>query len=1213
MTGPFSKVLVANRGEIACRVFRTLKRLGIASVAVYSQADKDSLHVRAADEAVCIGPAQASESYLSADKVLAAAKASGAQAIHPGYGFLSENAEFARACARAGIVFVGPSPENMEAFGLKHRARAAATAVGVPLLPGTGLLSSMEEGLQEANKIGWPVMLKSTGGGGGIGMRVCRDEAGFRDAWEATQALALRNFKDAGLYLERFVEHARHLEVQVFGDGKGGVAVLGDRDCSAQRRNQKVLEECPAPGLSEQLRLDLHDAARRLCSSQNYQSAGTVEFVYDTSRKVFSFLEVNTRLQVEHTVTEEVWGLDLVEWMLRQAWGDWSTAEAEELVPCGHAIQARLYAEDPGAGFRPGEGLLTRVVFPPKARVETWVESGTHVSTNYDPLLAKIIVHAPDRATATDGLVQALSVSRTDGVATNRAWLIQVLASTTWRSAATTTAFLAGFRAVEQSFEVLRAGTQTTVQDWPGRTGYWQVGIPPSGPMDDRSFRVGNLILGNPEGTPALECTLEGPWIKFRGNARVCLTGANMQAALDGKPVARYESLTVQAGQTLSLGMVQGGGQRAYIAFAGGIDVPEYLGSASTFTLGGFGGHGGRELHEGDVLAFAEVPGLDASQTKPLLARLASEALQADAFFAGQITTLRITVGPQGAPEHFKPSDIARFLDAQWEVHFNSSRTGVRLIGPSPDWPRTDGGEAGLHPSNIHDNPYVVGALDFTGDMPVILGPDGPSLGGFVCPFAVIRADLWKVGQLSPGARLRFVAVSLCEAREAYGLSARQNGKPEDSKYLSKQTPLWLEAVDGPVILEWVDKNSRRVLLRRGGDNAVLVELGEPVLDIGLRLSVQWWLEELEKMALPGVLELTPGIRSLQIIFDDDKTRWEELVALLQELGERCPALADIEVPSRTVWLPLSWDDPATQLAIRKYTSGVRPDAPWCPSNIEFIRRINGLPTTEDVKRIVFEAEYLVLGLGDVYLGAPVATPLDPRQRLVTTKYNPARTWTPENAVGIGGAYMCVYGMEGPGGYQFVGRTVQMWNRFHTVAGFEKPWLLRFFDRVRFYPVSAEELLRLRDDVPLGRQSIRIENGSFRWREYEAFLSKEADSIQAFRTIQHAAFEAERQRWKAAGLDTFHEEDNYVPEGDDVVPAGSRALNSVVSGSLWKLPAVAGTQVRQGDTVAILESMKMEIRVAADCDGEIVAVFRKEGEPVRRGQALVAIRPKELS
>jgi len=309
----FKKVLIANRGAIACRIIRTLDRMGIASVAVYSDADRHSRHVRLAGEAVRIGPPPAAQSYLDTEAILAAAKATGADAVHPGYGFLSENTAFAEACTAAGITFIGPTPDNIRAFALKHTARALAEQAGVPLAPGSGLISGLDEAISEARRIGYPVMLKSTAGGGGIGLQLVATEAGLAPALERVQRLAGNNFKDAGVFIEKFIARGRHIEVQIFGDGKGRVVALGERDCSAQRRNQKVIEETPAPHLTEETRQNLMQTAIRLGETVNYANAGTVEYLFDTDTGAFYFLEVNTRLQVEHGVTEEVTGVDLVE------------------------------------------------------------------------------------------------------------------------------------------------------------------------------------------------------------------------------------------------------------------------------------------------------------------------------------------------------------------------------------------------------------------------------------------------------------------------------------------------------------------------------------------------------------------------------------------------------------------------------------------------------------------------------------------------------------------------------------------------------------------------------------------------------------------------------------------------------------------------------------------------------------------------------------
>ena len=1204
----FTKVLIANRGAIAVRLLRTLRKMGIASVAVYSDSDAQALHVRQADEAWRLGPAPAAESYLLQDRLIDIALQSGAQAIHPGYGFLSENAEFALACADAGIVFIGPTIAQLRDFGLKHTARALAQANGLPLLPGSGLLQDLDAALAAAAQIGYPVMLKSTAGGGGIGMQQCHSAADLERAFATVQRLAASNFKDAGVFLEKFVANARHIEVQLFGDGQGQVIALGERDCSVQRRNQKVIEETPAPNLTPARRAQLQNAAVTLGKAVAYQSAGTVEFVYDADTDEFYFLEVNTRLQVEHGVTEMVGHVDLVEWMVRLAGGDAPDLAAHTHIADGHAIQARIYAEDPARGFRPSSGLLTQVVLPAGVRVDGWVETGTEVSAHYDPLLAKIIAHGVDREDALTKLAQALDAARLDGIETNLPYLRSVLTHPALISGHPVTRMLATHTVALPTIEVLQPGTLTTVQDWPGRLGLWDVGVPPSGPMDALALRLANRLVGNTEGMAALEMTVTGATLRFGCDAIIALTGAALSARLDDVPVMLWQALPVRAGSVLKLGRISGGGQRSYLALRGGLDVPEYLGSRATFTLGGFGGHGGRALRAGDILRLPAPQSFAADDVWPAL----PAALQPQ---YGQHWDIAVLDGPHGAPDFFTDADMQMFYGTDWEVHYNSSRTGVRLIGPKPQWARRDGGEAGLHPSNIHDNAYAIGSIDFTGDMPVILGPDGPSLGGFVCPATIVLADLWKVGQLRPGDRIRFKAVTLADATAAL--------QQQDQAIATLSSPAAMALPANPpqhpqpaIVLRLpASATHAEICVRQAGDDNLLVEFGAAVLDLELRFQVQALLEVLSAPRAVGIVDLTPGIRSLQIHFDTQVISQSSVLAMLREALQRLPDIDAMELPSRIVHLPLSWDDPAVQLAIQRYMQSVRADAPWCPSNIEFIRRINGLESQQQVRDIVFGASYLVMGLGDVYLGAPVATPLDPRHRLVTTKYNPARTWTPENAVGIGGAYLCVYGMEGPGGYQFVGRTVQMWNRFRQGGDFQdgKRWLLRFFDQIRFYPVSAEELTTLRAGFTYGQHPLRIEETTLRLGEYRQFLRDNAASIDEFRNSQRAAFAAERERWRAADIAETPVVAEEPPASHIVLPAGSEAITAPVTGNLWQLKVIVGQRVEVDEPLLVLEAMKMEVNVVADTAGVISAIYGTPGSSVNAGDTLLAITPTEAT
>ena len=1198
----FNKVLIANRGAIACRVIRTLKKLGIQSVAVYSEADRDSLHVTLADEAVFIGDSPASQSYLNVDKILDVAKLTGAEAIHPGYGFLSENAEFCDLCEAQGIVFLGPNSAQMKSFGLKHTARELAIQANVPLLPGSQLLVDETEALLEAERIGYPVMLKSTAGGGGIGMRLVWNAEELKEAYATVSYLAQANFKDAGLYLEKFVQNARHIEVQIFGDGEGKILALGERDCSVQRRNQKVIEETPAPHLNDQQRAYIQNVAIQLMQSVNYRSAGTVEFVMDTDTQEFYFLEVNTRLQVEHGVTEQVFGVDLVEWMITLGSGDW-VAPIDKLSSKGHSIQVRLYAEDPIKNFQPSAGLLTHVQFDDHARNETWVETGSNVSSFYDPMIAKIIVTSDSRESAIQAMIDTLAKTKVAGIETNLEYLQNIVDGEVFKAGTQTTRFLNSFEWKTQKIEVLQSGIQTSIQDVDGRLGYWDVGVPPSGAIDPLSLSVANQLLGNAKNTAGLECTLQGPSLKFHCDSQIVITGGEMPSKLDGVNVPMWQTINVKKGQVLKCGKIMTG-CRSYIGIKGGFDVPEYLGSQATFTLGQFGGHAGRNLLIGDML--------------PITAYSSAESTQLDTQNIPSFThtwEIAVMYGPHGAPDFFTGKDIDTFFANEFEIHYNSSRTGIRLVGPKPEWAREDGGEAGLHPSNIHDNAYAIGAIDFTGDMPIILGPDGPSLGGFVCPAVVIHSELWKIGQLKAGDKVKFIPVSYAQAK-ALDQKYHQSISASDTALIDFNPSLHAEMETlNDAVLATLDGQDDlpSVTYRPAGNSYLLVEYGELVLDLNLRFRVHALMQWVKEQNIQGIIDLTPGIRSLQIHFDSIKIDQLELLAQLQKAEAELPNIDNMQVPSRTVYLPLAWEDSQTQLATERYTQIVRPDAPWCPDNVEFIRRINGLASKQAVKDVVYSANYLVMGLGDVYLGAPVATPLDPRQRLVTTKYNPARTWTPENAVGIGGAYMCVYGMEGPGGYQFVGRTTQMWSRYRKNPDFEQgmPWLLRFFDQVRFYEVSEAELLQMREDFKAGRLKLRIEEGVLNLKEYNEFLEANQDSIHAFKALQQANFEAERRRWHEAGLQEYVSESlDAVNDGEAIViPEGGCAVESHMPGSIWKIECASGDIVEEGATLAVIEAMKIEIPIIAPERMKVEAITIEKGQTVKTGQVLFTLAP----
>ena len=442
------KILVANRGEIACRVIESCRRLGIAAVAVHSEADAGARHVTLADEAVPIGPSPARESYLVGARLVEAAIASGAEGVHPGYGFLSENAAFARAVEAAGLVWIGPDPRSIENMGDKERAREIASTAGVPVLPGSPRFDAETlDGIEDAAaEVGYPLLVKASAGGGGIGMRKVDDEASLRKVAEATASMAGKAFGNPAIYLERFVERARHIEIQVFGFGDGQAVHLHERDCSVQRRFQKMIEESPAPGLPESLRDHMAEAAVALCRHERYHGAGTVEYVVDAERMDYFFLEMNCRIQVEHPVTEMMTGTHLVAWQIELVRGNLTPIEQGNVIASGHAIECRLYAENPARHFMPSPGRLVRFRLPepsPDVRIDTGFREGDEVTFHYDPLLAKIIVRGDDRDAAIDRMREALDSVEVGGIATNAGYLAACVTHPEFRAGDAATDFIA--------------------------------------------------------------------------------------------------------------------------------------------------------------------------------------------------------------------------------------------------------------------------------------------------------------------------------------------------------------------------------------------------------------------------------------------------------------------------------------------------------------------------------------------------------------------------------------------------------------------------------------------------------------------------------------------------------------------------------------------------------------------------------------------------
>ncbi|EOD51601.1 putative urea amidolyase protein [Neofusicoccum parvum UCRNP2] len=954
-------VLIANRGEIAVRISATLKNLGIRSIAIYSDEDQNSRHVHDADEAFPLEGRTLAETYLCGEQLIAIAKRAGADAVIPGYGMLSENASFAAACEAAGLVWIGPTPEQIRLLGLKHTARELAGKAQVPLLPGSGLVRDAASAVVEAKRIGFPVILKSTGGGGGVGLEQCSSAEEVETAFDSVRRLGKTFFADEGVFVEKFVQNARHIEVQIIGDGSGNVRHISERDCSLQRRHQKVVEESPALLVPDSVRAQMRSAAIRFASAVSYRNVGTIEFLYDPDTTHFYFLEANTRLQVEHPVTEAVTDLDLVEMMVSVARGqasDLFNGESDGFDPRGVALEARIYAECPLQNFRPSPGVLLDVDFPDDIRVDTWVGKGTQVSASFDPLLAKIIVHAETRPLAIEKLCNALDRTRIHGVETNVEYL---------------------------------------------RHEGWDIGM------------------------------------------------------------SGYH--------------------------------PQGLWTAMDFV----------------------------SQTES-----------------------------------------------------------------------TSGGKAGLHPSNIHDGPYSIGTISFTGDDAVILTCDGPSLGGFVCFATVITADLWKLGQMKPGDRIQLRPVSITQALQAEGELS------ESVQSLSRlQSDYTSSKLSEPIILDIGSGEDRRVY-RQAGDAALLVELGTGEFNIRCSLRLFSILKRHRDQFLIGVHEITAGVRSLHVQYTSDLFTPQEIVATIEKHcsspswsssdSATIPYGLPTQIPSRIIHLPIAFDHPTTLAATDRYTRTVRASAPYLPSNTEFLRRLNGLPSAAALRAVITAADFLVLGLGDVFCGSPCAIPLDPRHRLAGAKYAPPRSFTPEGTVGLGGQYLCVYAVDGPGGYQMVGRTVRAW----TAGGQEepRPWRFELFDRVRFHEVEPAALDAARAAGPAAEERlVRVEDRALLdVAAYESWLAAIADDVETVvaereRRALQVLGSAGDACWKEGGA-----AEGVAAAADDarsVEEDGLVAVESPVTGKCWKWGVEEGSAVAAGHAIICVESMKMEMKA-----GEVVAYIK---------------------
>lgn len=1237
-------LLIANRGEIAVRIIKTARRLGIKTVAIYTEPDSASQHVAEADISYLLD-GDATRAYLDGDQIVQKAKTAGAQAIIPGYGFLSEDAGFARSVAAAGLHFVGPSPGSIEQFGLKHTARELALAAGVPVVPGTqGLLDDADDAARAADGLGYPVMLKSTAGGGGMGLQTCADETELRKAFKTVQSRGAALFKNSGVFLEKYYPAAHHIEVQVFGNGQGKVAALGERECSIQRRHQKVIEECPSPFVAQKrpdLRKQLCAAAISLAESVKYASAGTLEFLVDDETGAFFFLEMNTRLQVEHGVTEMVYGVDLVELMLRQVdaqmagKGGLAETELEDISrscqePKGHAIEVRVYAENPARDYAPSPGLLQEVVFHELegTRIDGWVRAGITISPHYDPLLAKVLQHGQSRSQAVEELNTVLSKSSICGPPTNLDFLLAILKSPEFEAGNTITQFLSTFVFRPPAIDVLAGGSYTLVEDFPGRPTIGR-GFGHGGPMDPISFQIANALVGNTLGKEGLEITLTGPDLRFLADAIVSLTGAAISATLDSKEFPMWRRVKISAGQRLTIGKTSSNaGCRSYLAVYGGfLNVAEWFGSKATVPLTLVGGYQGRPIATGDILRIVDTLPPEPDPSLPM--EIPGSILPTHQ----EHWVVHVMHGPY-CEGFLSPEDIEMFYNTNWEVSHNAARGGIRLIGPRPKWARTSGGEGGSHPSNVIEYGYPIGGINFTGDEPVIFPNDCPDFGGFVCPFTVVKADYWKVGQLRAGNTVKFVAVSLedalCsrKANEAFvdkiakGLAS---GSFETVQRLDA-TPI-LEAPSSvqPAVIRLAEATlSRpRIAYLQGGDDYLMVDYGNGSFDINHKCRITALKRKLESGTGPirfsptgeGIYNTVCVGNSMMIYYNGLAIPQSQLLDYLAALEDELGDLGSITMPNRTFRLPLTFTHPRLHESIERYMANQRPYASYLPDNFNFVAENNGI-TPEEFRRLWLTAEFVCIGVG-FFMALPLGLPADPRHRLNSPKMNPSRTFTPEGTVSWGGSCLAIYPVDSPGGYMLNGLTLPSCDKLGYKKGFsqERPWLYEDMDVITFYEVSEEEYDREMALFRSGRYEFKVESTTFDMKQHNELLDSVKDEVVVIKKKQEEAQEKmvrlEKEllaKWdeekKASGVSMESIQDLL----DD---PNIEAIEAPVNANVWKVLVEEGQVLEKGQVATILEAMKMEINVAVDdrfVGSKIEKVLIQPNDIVQSGKPLVLVR-----
>lgn len=1241
------RVLVANRGEISCRVIRSCQSLKLTAVAIFSKEDAGSAHVSAADEAVVLLGTGAA-AYIDLEQIVKVAIDNNCDAVVPGYGFLSENSAFAKELEKQGIVFVGPSSNSILTFGLKHTARDLAVASGVPIAPGSDLLQDFSEAAKFAHDIGYPVILKATAGGGGMGLKVCRAEHELEQALAEVQSRGQSLFKNAGAFVEKYVENGRHIEVQVFGNGLGQAVTFGERECSIQRRHQKVIEEAPSPFISlsayntPNLRRDLCAAAAKLAATSNYKSAGTIEFLVDDDTGSFYFLEMNTRLQVEHGITELTYGVDLVNMMLLQAEyeardqggipADILDGFAPLAIPHGHAIECRIYAENPAKDFAPCPGVLTNVVLPEShsytVRVDHWIATGTKISPYFDPLLAKLMVWADSRDLAIEGMIQALTEIKIQGPVTNVDYLLHILLSEQFQHGNTLTSFLdKTFTYKPKLMEFIESGPYTTIQDLPGRVAT-AGGVPLSGPVDPLSLQIANAIVGNQPGCEGLEMNLMGPTILFHAAATIAITGSNFEPKVDGKPVPTYTAISIPRGGILSFGLSIDAGSKTYLAILGGFPgVATYLGSKACTPTLSLGGHQGRVILPGDCLDIAPHEKVEKVQLGySLPQRSKPQLVRPDGPWQ-----IRVISGPHDTPEICSPEGLKELYSFEYKVNLNSNRGATRLDGPGMRFSRQTGGDGGTHPSNILEYPYPTGGISAVGSDMVLFGVDGATLSGFICVSVPVSADWWKFGQAKIGSGIRFVPISY---NTAVKLAAERRRFVEHLMTRPLEEESWSFEDDlinaEPRESSFLHQESNRqhlglppVSFRQAGESMIVVDYGTDsfsLMNTGRLHAFNIALKDSADVVLKRAIvrsEVTTG--AIGFTFDSLVMPRDQLLQALISLEKNIPGPETLKVPSRIYRIPIAFDHSSLRHCVERYMKSQRPHAPYLPNNTKFVMKASCINSVDKFKKAITGTPGVVTAVSFLCANTLLVHP-DPRMRFMTPKYNPARMFTPKGAVGTGAVSQSIYSIDSPGGYMIWGMTLPdiCWNTFGNIKIFQgKPWFLQNFDQIQFYEVTEPELDELNNSLIAGKLEIDFRDTEFDFAQYIEFYNSVIEEAQQIRQLQREAnarlaqeeatllqqWTEEKQRALSSGVRTTA----IVDDPRNVKVASPMAAN------VYKINVRKGDIVKGNDVLTILEAMKMEIPVKpkGDATYEVLEVFISEGDILGPGDLMMLLKEAE--